>query len=439
MRPQSISDEPSAALLTQAVRRLLQGRCEWAHWLLLSRVPGEEYGASFANARFISGHFQNAASPASPASFPATLSEMAQGGHELRALATLIHAPVPLEDCLDGSPEPARRHGDPLSKGLGDPPRPAQDLPSWYCRLTSLTRGLAAYPTLCSLLERACGGGEQPALEQAPGLEDFWAGASLDPVLEPYLRRRHGLLTSAARDATLLSMLPPSTAPAVRELLRAAVLGPASLSTGTLPSAEEDRLNEWEDATEALVEQELSQHEEAGPRGFQVQHLLRKGRPLAALECVLAHREVAAGQQGPAAESAEILRSPGPAGGHARRRRSREGKVRAVHASEALDERGRQSDPRNGEAIDGEESGEGRLRDPLTDEEFVAVLMEAVPLAIRAYDDTRVTSACCAFLELCGVPAAELRVDLAALRRAARQGAAGDGEGTASARFCEMF
>ncbi|GAQ85863.1 hypothetical protein KFL_002580120 [Klebsormidium nitens] len=425
--------------------QLAAGRCEWAHWLLLSRVPGEEYGASFANARFISEHTQHVASPDARASFPATLDEMAQDGHELRALATLVHAPVPLEDCLDGSPKPARRPSDstnPLSEQLVDAARPTQDLPSWYCRLGSLTRGLAAYPTLCSLLERACGVGDQPALEQAPGLEEFWAAASLDPVLEPYLRWRHGMLTSAARDASLLSMLLPSTAPAVRRVLHAAVLGPGSLSTGALPSAEEDRLNEWEDAADALVAQELSRHEEDGPRGFQVQHLLRKGRPLAALECVLAYREEAAGQQGLAIDSAETLRSPGPVGAHAAKRRTREGRTRAGHGTEYADERGHgqrwQSSPRNGEATDSEEGGEGRLRDPLTGEEFVMVLKEAVPLAIRAFDDTRVTSACCAFLELCGVPAAELRVDLRALQRAQRQGAAGDTEDSDGAQLAPL-
>jgi hypothetical protein len=364
---------------------------------------------------------------------------MARGGHELRALATLVHAPVPFEECLDTSGETVHLHTDlessPRIAGASGMKAVQPDPPSWYCNLTSLTQGLEAFPTLCKALEQACGVGSQPLLEHAPGFEGYWEAASLDPVLEPYLRWRHGLFTSAAKDASLLSMLPTSTAPAVRRIFHASVLGPETQSTGRQGGAEEERLTEWEDAADGLVKRETAQQGEERARGFSVEHLLRQGRPLAAFDVVLALREDPAERQGLGAETAEPPRSPGPASSQESRRRPREGRTRPgqnhdLHEDRALSSsrRGDQSDAAADDSSkERRDGGEANLRTPLTDQEFVSILRAAVPLAVRNYDDVHVTSACCAFLELCGVSVTELQVDLVALQRAAEYGS---GQGT---------
>ena len=81
----------------------LQGDCHWAKWLLLSRIKGQEYDASFMNARSI---MSRNAVPSSNLNvleieeIVRMVDDIAEGGGEMAALATLMFAPAPIQNCL---------------------------------------------------------------------------------------------------------------------------------------------------------------------------------------------------------------------------------------------------------------------------------------------------------------------------------------------------
>lgn len=108
-----------------------QGDCDWAKWLLLSRLRGREYDASFANVRSILD---------SDCSVK-TVDDMAAEGKGLMALTTLMYAPVPLQKCLSSD-----LSGDGLEG------------PTWQCSLENLREVLQGYPTLWQTLVAASNG-----------------------------------------------------------------------------------------------------------------------------------------------------------------------------------------------------------------------------------------------------------------------------------------
>lgn len=121
----------------------IQGDCEWARWLLLSRVKGCEYKASFSNARAI---MSCNLVPGSNLSVPEmdeiirTVDDIAEGGGELAALATLMYASVPIQSCLSSGS--VKRNSS----------------TSAQCTLENLRPTLQRFPTLWQAFVSACFG-----------------------------------------------------------------------------------------------------------------------------------------------------------------------------------------------------------------------------------------------------------------------------------------
>lgn len=120
----------------------VQGDCHWARWLLLSRIKGHEYDASFANARSVVSHNLVSGSNLSVPEIDdiiRTVDDLAEGGGELAALATLMYAPAPIQKCLSSG---SVRHSS----------------CSAQCTLENLRPTLQRFPTLWRTLVAACFG-----------------------------------------------------------------------------------------------------------------------------------------------------------------------------------------------------------------------------------------------------------------------------------------
>lgn len=121
----------------------LQGDDQRDKWLLFLRVEGHEYDASFANARLIASKNLvpgNSLGVCEIDDIIRTLDDIAEGGGEIAALATLMYAPIPFEDCLcSGS---VMRHSS----------------SSAQCTLENLRPALQRFPTLWRMLVTACFG-----------------------------------------------------------------------------------------------------------------------------------------------------------------------------------------------------------------------------------------------------------------------------------------
>lgn len=121
----------------------LQGDCEWAKWLLFSRVKGCEYEASFSNARSnLSCKWStdsNLYFLSNDEMIP-TIDYMAKEEGATAALATLMYAASPIQKCLcSGS----------VSGNASS---------SFQCTLENLRSGLQKYPTLWRTLVSSCFG-----------------------------------------------------------------------------------------------------------------------------------------------------------------------------------------------------------------------------------------------------------------------------------------
>lgn len=120
-----------------------QGDCEWAKWLLLSWVKGREYDASFSNARSVTSR---GLVPTTNLNVPEmdeiirTVDDIAEGGGELAALATLMYAPAPIQNCLSSGG--VKRHIN----------------SSAQCTLENLKPTLQSFPTLWRTFVSACFG-----------------------------------------------------------------------------------------------------------------------------------------------------------------------------------------------------------------------------------------------------------------------------------------
>lgn len=121
----------------------LQGDCQWAKWLLLSRIKGREYDASFSNARSIMSHSlvlgRNITLPEID-EIICTVDDIAEGGGEMGALATLMYAPAPIQRCISSGS--INRHSS----------------SSAQCTLENLRPTLQRFPTLWRKLLAACFG-----------------------------------------------------------------------------------------------------------------------------------------------------------------------------------------------------------------------------------------------------------------------------------------
>ncbi|KAJ7523405.1 hypothetical protein O6H91_18G050100 [Diphasiastrum complanatum] len=327
----------------------VMGDCQWARWLLLSRLKGREYDASFANARTIlapkatlGGNLQLP----DMENFIPTIDDLAEAGGEIVALSTMMYAPVPVQKCLcTGS----------ITRHVG---------PSCQCTLENLQPGLQRFPTLWRSLVASCFGHERWGNSSTYAIRDLASRTEL----AGYLQWRDSLFSSASGDTSLLSMLPQRVPKGVRRLLQIYIQGPIGGGQAT------DAIL-WEAAISKSIEEELYAHSSEDVE-FGVERHLRRGRALAAFNCLLGLR----GQQ-------VLTRGTGL------HMKSLHGQVYSSSEVQAL-------------------------LSPLTPEEE-KMLVSVMPLAVTNFENLVVVSACASFLELCGLSASMLRIDVAVLRRIA--------------------
>ncbi|XP_068653693.1 uncharacterized protein [Aristolochia californica] len=348
------------------------GDCEWARWLLLSRIKGREYDASFANARSIICH--NIV-PGSKLSVPeiediiCTVDDIAERGGEMAALATLIYAPVPIQKCLcSGS---VNRHCS----------------SSAQCTFENLRPCLQHFPTLWRALVSACFG-HDPSESSLGFTAKNAFGKSM---FSGYLNWRESVFFSSGSDTSLVQMLPCWFSKSIRRLVQIFVQGPLgwqSLTGGGESSARRDIYFDfagdenthlsaisWEAAIQKNIEKEVyASSLEA--TGFGIEHHLHRGRALAAFSNIL-------GARAQKLKTTYSLQTP------------------------------------HGPIIQGQASIQSdvqKLLAPLTQDEE-SLLSSVMPLAILHFEEPMLVASCAFLLELCGLSATVVSVDVAALSR----------------------
>ncbi|KAI3930736.1 hypothetical protein MKX01_037182, partial [Papaver californicum] len=264
------------------------GDCEWAKWLLLSRVKGHEYDTSLCNARAIISKNVVLGSKISVLDMEEvirTVDDMAEGGGEMAALATLMYAPSPIHKCLfSGSVK--RRFSS-----------------SAQCTLENLRPALQRFPTLWRTLIAGCFGHDANGISLVPDAKSVFGNSALSD----YLNWRESILSSAGHDTSLVQTLPCWFSKGIRRLIQLFVQGPfgwqslAGVPTGESflhrdinyfinahENAEVSAMS-WEVALQKSVEKELfaSSLEETT---FGVKHYLHWGRALAAFNHLLGLR-----------------------------------------------------------------------------------------------------------------------------------------------------
>ncbi|XP_077212898.1 spatacsin carboxy-terminus protein isoform X2 [Tasmannia lanceolata] len=362
-------DHHKLALDSESLGSLLEaaGECQWAKWLLLSRIKGHEYDASFANSRSIISH--NVV-PDSNLGVPEvneiihTIDDMAEVTGEMAALATLMYAPIPIQKCLSS----------------GSVNRLCSS--SAQCTLENLRPGLLHFPTLWRTLVSACFG--QDVNGNPVGLN----------AKNDYLGWRDSIFSSAGGDTSLVQMLPCWFSKAIRRLVQIFSQGPLGLQSisGAAPMGEsflhrdtyfdltatenaEAAAIAWEAANQKNIEEELYASSFEG-NGFGVEHHLHRGRALAAFNHLIGVRALKL-------KSTYVRAEPSGA---------------SLHGQTNV-----QSDVQT-------------LLAPLTQDEE-SLLSPVMPLAIMHFDRPVLIASCAFLLELCGLSASLLRVDIAALRR----------------------
>ncbi|KAA8530957.1 hypothetical protein F0562_005676 [Nyssa sinensis] len=350
------------------------GDSQWTKWLLLSRVKGHEYNASFSNARSIASRNLvpgNNLSVLDIDDIIRTVDDIAEGGGEMAALATLMYAPVPIQDCLSSGSVNRHRNS------------------SAQCTLENLRPALQRFPTLWRTLLSACFGHDTTYNFPGPKARNVFANSDLSD----YLNWRDNIFFSAGHDTSLLQMLPCWFPKAVRRLVQLFVEGPlgwpslVGLTTGEsfllrdidffINANEHAEISSvsWEAAIQKHVEEELyaSSLEESG---LGLEHHLHRGRALAAFNHLLAVR-------------VQTL------------------KLENTHKGQS------------GTSLHGQtniQSDVQTLLAPLTQGEE-SLLSSVMPLALVHFGDSVLVASCAFLLELCGLSASMLRVDIAALRR----------------------
>ncbi|XP_007048161.2 PREDICTED: uncharacterized protein LOC18611704 isoform X1 [Theobroma cacao] len=338
------------------------GDCHWARLLLLSRIKGHEYDASFANARSIMSdnlvHGGNLRGHEVDEVI-CTIDDIAEGGGEMAALATLMYASAPIQNCLSSGS--VNRHNSSTAQ----------------CTLENLRPTLQHYPTLWRTL--VSGFGQDTTFS--------YFSTRVKNALADYLNWRDNIFFSTGRDTSLLQMLPCWFPKAVRRLIQLYVQGPlgwqtlSGLPTGEslldrdidfyINSDEQTEINaiSWEATIQKHVEEELY-HSSLEDTGLGLEHHLHRGRALAAFNHLLTSR-------------VEKLKRDG--------------------RSSASAQTNVQSDVQT-------------LLAPISESEE-SLLSSVMPFAITHFEDTVLVASSVFLLELCGSSASMLRVDVAALRR----------------------
>ncbi|KAJ7945315.1 Spatacsin [Quillaja saponaria] len=357
-----VLDNDSLGTLQEAA-----GDCQWARWLLLSRIKGCEYEASLANARTIMSRNLVPGSNLSVLEIDEiirTVDDIAEGGSELAALATLMYASAPYQNCLNSGS--VNRHSN----------------SSAQCTLENLRPTLQQYPTLWRTLVAACFGQDTTGNILVLGAKN---------ALAEYLNWRDNIFFSTGRDTSLLQMLPYWFPKAVRRLIHLYVQGPLGFQSLSGLSTAESLLHididffvnadvhpqisavSWEASIQKHIEEELYdssiERMELG-----IEHHLNRGRALAAFNHILSVR-------------VQKLKTEGESGALA-------------HGQTNI-----QSDLQ-------------RLLSPITQSEE-SLLSSVIPLAIMHFEDSMLVASCAFLLELCGLSASMLRVDVVTLRRIA--------------------
>ncbi|KAK0608267.1 hypothetical protein LWI29_028101 [Acer saccharum] len=338
------------------------GDCQWARWLLLSRIKGHEYDASFSNARSIMSHNSVSGSNLSVLEIDdiiRTVDDIAEGAGELAALATLMYAPSPIQTCLSSGG--VNRHSS----------------SSAQCTLENLRPSLQRFPTLWRTLVAACFGQDAACNILGPKVKS---------ALSDYLNWRDKIFFSSGRDASLSQILPCWFPKAVRRLIQIYVQGPlgwqsfSGLPTESLLHRDIDffintdtEVNalSWEATIQKLVEEEFYDFS-LQETGLGLEHHLHRGRALAAFNHLLGVR------------------------------------VRKLKSE------GRSSSLVHGQA--NVQSDVQTLLAPIVESE-ASLLSSVVPLAVSRFEDSVLVASCAFLLDLCGLSASMLRVDISALRR----------------------
>lgn len=337
-----------------------------AKWLLLQRVKGKEYEASFSNARAVVSHNLVAGNSFSTMDIDdiiCTVDDIAEGAGEIAALATLMYAPIPIQDCLS-SGSVNRLYS------------------SVQCTLENLRPFLQRFPTLWRALTAACFGQDPTCSSIGPKPKLFGYSDLLD-----YLNWRESVFFSSAHDTSLSQMLPCWFPKAVRRLIQLYVQGPLGWqSIADLPVDDPSLLREivpsdisplsWEVAIQKHIEEELYDSSLKESK-VGIEHHLHRGRALAAFSQLLSNR-------------VQKLNSESS---------------RRQHGNPVQGQTNIQSDVQ-------------MLLSPITQSEQL-FLSSVVPLAIVHFADSVLVASCALLLELCGLSPGILQIDVAALRRIA--------------------
>ncbi|OAY85463.1 hypothetical protein ACMD2_04105, partial [Ananas comosus] len=243
------------------------GDCEWAKWLLFSRVKGCEYEASFSNARSnLSCKWStdsNLYFLSNDEMIP-TIDYMAKEEGATAALATLMYAASPIQKCLcSGS----------VSGNASS---------SFQCTLENLRSGLQKYPTLWRTLVSSCFGRDAygSLISNANNVYE-------KPSFTDYLNWRYSNFSSTGGDLSLTQMLPFWFSNSIRRLLKLFVQGPSGWQS---PDAIKSGVNaiSWEASIQKSIEEEL--YSSLQDKGFKVEHYLHRGQALAAFNHLLSVR-----------------------------------------------------------------------------------------------------------------------------------------------------
>ncbi|PRQ49064.1 putative spatacsin [Rosa chinensis] len=351
-----VADSDSVCSLQEAA-----GDCQWARWLLLSRVKGCEYEASFSNSRAILSHNlvpdSNLRVPETD-EIIRTVDDIAEGGGELAALATLMYASAPFQSCLSSGS--VKRHSS----------------TSAQCTLENLRPTLQRFPTLWHTFVSACFGQDTTSNLVGPKAKNGFSD---------YLTWRDDIFFSSGRDTSLLQMLPCWFPKAVRRLIQLYAQGPlgwqsiAGLPVGegllqrdiefVLNTDEDVEISSlsWEATIQKHIEEELYNSALEG-NALGLEHHLHRGRALAAFNHFLGFR-------------VQKLKSEG------------KGQIQANVQADVQ-----------------------TLLGPITESEE-SLLSSVMPLAIMHFEDSVLVASCAFLLELFGFSASMLRIDIAALKR----------------------
>ncbi|KAM0918673.1 hypothetical protein ACQ4PT_008706 [Festuca glaucescens] len=355
--------EDSVPLLKDAA-----GDCKWAQWLLFSRVKGYEYEASFSNARWnlsqkMVNHGNLTAIEIDEILY--TVDDMAERIGEMSALATLMYASLPIQKSIcTGSVN--------RNRGL-----------SSQCTLENLGPCLQQFPTLWKTLRSTCFG------------EDGCGCLNYSPTNVPgkssiseYLCWRYNIFSCAGGDTSLLQMLPCWFPKSIRRLIQLYEQGPFGMQMlSSAPSSEElfthsvtdyiynttgySEINalSLEASIQRSVEEEL--YSSLEEKDLRVEHHLHRGRALAAFRHLLGKRA----SQLKSANAGQVISTQSDV----------QADVQLILASLSQTER--------------------------------SVLLSVAPLAITNFEDSTLVASCTFLLELCGMCANMLRLDIAALQR----------------------